>query len=70
VRNRDAAGQPRGGLRLAGHRGGDEPVAVGGASCVGKPAGEQPDDRLLVTAGVDVEGHQVCGDDGHVATSS
>ena len=55
VRDRDAAGQPGGRLLFARHRGGDQPVGVVGAACVGEPADEPADDRLLVSAGVDVE---------------
>ncbi len=64
----DAAGETGGRLSFAGHRRGDEAVAVGGASCGGESLGEQADDGLLVAAGVDVEGDQVGGDDGHLAT--
>ena len=55
MRDGDAAGQPGGGLRLARHGGGDQPVAVGGAAGAGEAVGEQADDGLLVAAGVDVE---------------
>ena len=48
VRDRDAAGQPGGRLLLARHRGGDQPVGVGGASGVGEPADEPADHGLLV----------------------
>ena len=65
MRDGDAAGESGGGLCFAGHRGGDEAVAVGGASGGGEAVGEQADDGLLVAAGVDVEGDQVGGDDGH-----
>ena len=65
VRDRDAAGESGGGLGLAGHGGADEAGAVGGSSGIGETSGEQADDGLLVAAGVDVDGDEVGGDDGH-----
>lgn len=70
VRNRDAAGEAGGGLRLAGHRGGDEAGTVGGTPGIGETSGEQTDDGLLVAACVDVDGDELGGDDGHSLTSS
>ena len=67
VGDRDAAGQTGGRLRLPGHGGGNETVAVGGAPGVGETRGEQADDGLLVAARVDVHGDEVGGDDGHDA---
>ncbi len=63
VRDRDAAGQPGGRLFLARHRGGDQAVGVGGATGGCQPVDEPADHRLLVGAGVDVEQHQIGGDD-------
>ncbi len=63
VRDRDAAGQPGGRLLFARHRRRDQPVGVMGAACVGEPADEPADNRLLVSAGVDVEEHQIGVDD-------
>ena len=63
VRNRDTAGQPGGRLLLAGHRGADQTVGVGGAPGVGQRADELGDRGLLVALDVGVEQHQVTGDD-------
>jgi len=68
VRDGHPAGQPGGRLSFARHRGGDQPRAIGGTSGGGESAGEQADDGLLVAACVDVEGDQVGGDYGHLAT--
>jgi hypothetical protein len=64
VWDRDAAGQPGCRLLFAGHRRGDQPVGVGGASGVGESAYETPDNGLLVGARVDVEKNEVDVDDG------
>jgi hypothetical protein len=63
VRDRDATGQPGGRLLFARHRRGDQTLGVVGATGVGEPVDEPADDSLLVTAGVDVEQHQVRVDD-------
>ena len=63
VRDRDAAGQPGGRLLFARHRRGDQPVGVASTAGVGEPIHEPADDRLLVTACVDVEQHQIRVDD-------
>ena len=63
VRNRDTARQPGGRLPLAGHRGADQTVGVGGAPGVGQRADELGDRGLLVALDVGVEQHQITGDD-------
>ena len=63
VRNRNAAGQPGGGLFLAGHRSGGQSVGIGGSSGVGEPSDEPPDHGLLVGTRVDVEEYEIGVDD-------
>jgi hypothetical protein len=63
MRDRDAAGQPGGRLFLARHRGGDQAVGVVGATRGCQPVDEPADYRLFVGAGIDVEQHQIGGDD-------
>src|SRR3954447_27034049 len=63
MRDRDTAGQPGGRLLLARHRGGDQPGGVLRAARIGEPVYQPPDDRLLVSARIDVEEDQIGVDD-------
>jgi hypothetical protein len=61
--NRDTAGQTGGRLRLPGQGGAFQCPGVADATAAGEKVGQSSDHGLLISAGIDVEEHQIGTDD-------